>query len=590
MAGEIAAKTWNTVLAAMLTRSPSWTRLEPQSVTGDPASGLAAPVHDPLWLLTRQWQFGEFAGEDAGTPLAVHIDADVTPMSDWQPGDWTAQEPQPARPLAEAPLDVLVEREASAAPPGLRVRAQAGAALVTALRDAGLAAAADAVPANAGLDVDDPDAGPGWAALVAVLAGRAVDAEKAAAALESAPAGALPGWLDGPQRDAIGEVTRRWLDWYRGEVTPPADASSWVGPRLEHRFSVVVGDHALRAPEAADGVADWCSFDVEPVGAVGLPTEPLTHRSVATPLRFAGMPADRFWEFEDAQIDIGALESNPHDLARLLVAECALIYGCDWLNVPVDLPAGSLVAVRTVFYRTTFGETYRVGAPAGPRPTPDEPWRMFVVTSPEKAWDKRAAAAGELSALDGLVVAPATATRVEGPAVEEVLFLRDEAANLGWAVERVIEDPAGDARLRTGERHNEPVDEQHRVAEAELDYLLQTSVPQWWIPYVPRVSGTLDAIQLELARGAMMRFGPGLPPTGAPIRALGRLLTDPDHAVVFDAEIPRQGVRVQRIPMLSRRSDGSYDLWTARRVSSGRGEGRSGLAFDSAVPRPAAEG
>ena len=111
-----------------------------------------------------------------------------------------------------------------------------------------------------------------------------------------------------------------------------------------------------------------------------------------------------------------------------------------------------------------------------------------------------------------------SATRVEGPAVEEVLFLRDEAANLGWAVERVVEDRAGDPRLRVAERHNEPVKAPDRVPGAELDYLLQTSVPEWWIPYVPQVAGAVDVLRLELARRAMMRFGPGLPDDGDPIR------------------------------------------------------------------------
>ena len=53
--------------------SPSWTRLEPQSVTGDPTPGLEARVHDPLWLLCRQWQLGELKGEDAGSPLGVEL-------------------------------------------------------------------------------------------------------------------------------------------------------------------------------------------------------------------------------------------------------------------------------------------------------------------------------------------------------------------------------------------------------------------------------------------------------------------------------------------------------------------------------------
>ena len=30
-------------------------------------------MRDPLWFLTRQWQYGEFEGEDAGSPIDARI-------------------------------------------------------------------------------------------------------------------------------------------------------------------------------------------------------------------------------------------------------------------------------------------------------------------------------------------------------------------------------------------------------------------------------------------------------------------------------------------------------------------------------------
>src|SRR5262245_34437157 len=114
---------------------PAWTRLEPQSATGDPTPGLEARVHDPLWLLVRQWQFGEFQGEDAGTPLKVEVATSSQRVTAWQPGDPTGN--AVARPLpANEPLDPFVEREALPSP-SLRQRAEAGALLVTALAEAG---------------------------------------------------------------------------------------------------------------------------------------------------------------------------------------------------------------------------------------------------------------------------------------------------------------------------------------------------------------------------------------------------------------------------------------------------------------------
>ena len=77
---------------------------------------------------------------------------------------------------------------------------------------------------------------------------------------------------------------------------------------------------------------------------------------MATPLRFTGMPADRYWQFEDGQVNLGRLDAQPHDLARLCVAEFGLIYGNDWLVVPLNVAAGSLIIVTEVAYTDTFGE------------------------------------------------------------------------------------------------------------------------------------------------------------------------------------------------------------------------------------------
>ena len=49
----------------------TFARLEPQPRRGDVTVGAAAPVHDPMWLLARQWQVGEFAGHDGGSPIVA---------------------------------------------------------------------------------------------------------------------------------------------------------------------------------------------------------------------------------------------------------------------------------------------------------------------------------------------------------------------------------------------------------------------------------------------------------------------------------------------------------------------------------------
>ena len=166
----------------------------------------------------------------------------------------------------------------------------------------------------------------------------------------------------------------------------------------------------------------------------------------------------------------------------------------------------------------------------------------------------------------------------DGPPFEEVLFLRDEMANMAGPSSAASQGPSGAARDRGRERD----DARHRqpgpVAAAELDYLLQTGVPARWIPYLPRSSGYRA---IELVQGRIPAADGSLPPP------LGVLLNRADTRVLKDAEIPREGVTVRRQPSVTRLADGTYVRWTTRRTSVGRGGGASGLAFDGARSRKA---
>lgn len=567
-----------------LVKPPTWTRLEPQSTTGDPRPGIEARVHDPLWLVGRQWQLGEFEGEDAGTPLTVRVVTRTVSVDRWSAGDAGA-----VQPLDRERQDLLepwVEREplaAGARGPGLRPRAEAASALLAALDDAGLGAAhRDAFTANCPLDLvatDHPDGehadlDPAWVRLKRLLDGRGMaDGELVAEAFEAAGPGSLPPWLaaaDDGERDALLAVVDPWLGWYRAEVSPPPGGDdAWIGERLEHRFRIGAGDRVLDAPAHGGGDIDWHSFDASvapldpPPDAPPAPAEVReVHALLASPLRYPGMPADRLWEMEDAQVNLGLVEAEPWDLARLLVAEFALTYGNDWLVVPVDVPFGSLTTVESVLYTTTFGERFVVAPTA--KVSPDGRWRMFTITT----------SAGASS--DGLLIAPGAVAVQDGAPIEDVLFLRDEMANMCWAVERGVQGPSGLARDRARE-HDDPAPHgAGPVPRAALDYELQSGLPARWIPYLPRTSGYRA---VELVQGGMPDAA------GDAVLPLGRLLTVGGVKVLKDAEIPREGINVRRQPSMTRRADGSYLRWTTRRVGVGRGEGASQLAFDSAIPR-----
>jgi hypothetical protein len=133
------------------------------------------------------------------------------------------------------------------------------------------------------------------------------------------------------------------------------------------------------------------------------------------------MPAPRWWEFEDAQVDFGGVDAGPEDLARLLLIEFAATYGNDWFVIPIEVDTGSITNVRSLIITDTFG--------GGRYVVPDSratgaSWRMFQLAPDQPG--------PEQSMSNFLFVPPVVLKNVEGPPLEEVVFLRDEMANMAW--------------------------------------------------------------------------------------------------------------------------------------------------------------
>src|SRR5690348_3042393 len=101
-------------LANISIKTPSITgatRLETQPTSVGMLNGLRAPLADPLWLLSRQWQFNEFQGEDAGTPLRVKFGLQGTAVDAFRSGADAQQRPWQPLEAHAAPIETRVEAE-----------------------------------------------------------------------------------------------------------------------------------------------------------------------------------------------------------------------------------------------------------------------------------------------------------------------------------------------------------------------------------------------------------------------------------------------------------------------------------------------
>jgi hypothetical protein len=602
----------------------TWTRLEPYSRSTALDAGLRADVRDPLWMLGRQWQFGELWGEDTGSPVQVALRMDCTPLTRYLPGgvpaSWyatstTTTVAQGQRIDLAVPLETVVERERvrneeAFAP---RLAAEAGLQFLRILAAPALRAAATAavpleIPSGATLDPDTQR-------FLSVMAGRVPDGALLASVLRvvAAPsaldgfkdpykarvAGRVQAWqawlgaLASADRDRVNGAATAFLAWYAALFSEPATsaASAWIPERLEYELAVsapaLQQEVLLTSPEYAEGSLDWYSFDTLAAGSLSAARGDLSDTDVKrervrrvvlpAPVRYPGMPGARYWEFEDARVDFGAIVTGGQQLAHLLLIEFALVSGDDWYVVPIDMPVGSVSTVRWLVVSDTFGERTLVrSAREVDRATGATGWDMFHL-----APDRRRMAGTPRTVPDVFLLAPTLATSLHGTTIEEVLLLRDEMANMAWAVERVVESPLGQPFDRAEAYHRSaPLPPAGGDAAPAPDlpvqyrYRLANEVPGHWLPLLPARMRP-DAPPIALLRGGNPR-GRILEPE--------RTAAGSNPLLIHEEELPRAGARVTREYQYTRWIDGSTHLWVGRRKRAGRGEGSSGLRFDVLEP------
>jgi hypothetical protein len=579
----------------------TWNRIEPRPRSTDFSRSLRAEIRDALWMLTRQWQLGEFEGEDAGSAVLARLSIEATRITRY------AARGGPAVAFTGAPpLETQVERER--VPLDALTRAQMGRRWLRLLVRAGVSQAGQALfrrafafPAVPGPTLADAELyayRPAWQFLAAA-AGRAMDGgalwerirEYGIAATDLVFEGERLGAEDRPRVEA---AQAEFLAWFDRLFSQPGatEPSAWVPERLEYDFACAApepggGQTVLGAEEYAHGRLDWYAFDVDarPEAALGQPAGGLAENDVVrretltfipTAVAFGGMPNARWWEFEDRRTDVGGIDAETTELARLLLAEFTLVYANDWMVVPYRLPIGSLCQVLGLAVVDTFGERTLVRPASHAGGPGQQRWTLFSL-------DARGSGVPDTR----LFLPPIIGKSQEGRPIETVRLVRDEMANMTWAVEARIPDQLGAGRdgfeaaqeLDAVLRRLAPPPAAPPTSGVALRYVAGTTVPMNWIPFIPvHVPGSSREIQLR--RAAMPRLIPGLPQT--PVRARGSVLRPYGDAPysIFEEEVPRAGAVVTRAFQRVRGPDGATFVWLGRRKAVGREARSSGLRFD----------
>jgi len=570
----------------------SWSRLEPQNTEVDIGLTTRARLFDPLWLMARQWQMGEFQAEDAGTPAQARVRATNAMLTRCRFGPMPAntQLVAPVYDPKATPLEAVIERRpmrpGNAGARMLPLAVEAGLHFLRLLEldttgkryRAAFAARYTLQPLN-GDDAVSADAA--TARFMQTMVGRAMDARRLVAAFRTAPG--MPITFDAELAVTPTDVTAMrtlalaWLAWFDGLFAEPAGIGddAWDAPRLEYALTVATRlspdpfDEVSYSADEFDGsLLDWSSFDANAQINMGTaddrPFVSLNETTVPAPITIPGTPAPRFWEMEDARVAYGLMPTAPTDLAQLMMIEYAGSYGNDWYTVPLTVPVGSVTRVDSLIVTDTFGVKSllrRIGDRALPRPF----FSMWQPASIRYAGD-----AVEPPTSNQFFLPPTLGQRIQGEALEDVLLMRDEMANVAWAIERSVENAVEHAKPRyEGADGAAPPGQPPSAPTSRPRYVLASHVAPNWIPLLP--------VQLQSSAGGLLqsrlRRGAVLQPDGSQARhpAQGDVLNARPELLLFDEEVPREGVHITRQRRMARWIDGSLGVdRVARRDRSRR--------------------
>jgi hypothetical protein len=580
-----------------LTRVVAFNRLEARPRTLDFTRSLRAEVRDPLWMLTRQWQFGEFGGEDAASCVTSRIafQHEAIDRVTFRGEKAFPYDPQ------TIPLETRVERERIP----LTVRetggevfsdvlfaVQLGKQFLRMLQDPAVNLAQHyplylkkyplrILPAPvAGKEriVQDADA----EQIQQSVASRVADGVGIWRAVEE---GTHDAWVDSePTADpALKTVAETFAAAVSRKIqrlfTKPDDAndSAWLQNHLEYQFSVAGGPAAnqtqtvLVADQYSGGHLDWHSFDIVKNRRAIFDEEPppVTREEqvesfLPAQVRFKGQPQPRFWEMEETETDFGKIETSATGLLHLMLAEFGLIYSNDWFMLPHPMDINTVCEIRGLLVDDTFGRHTFIRPAGRGRETAWQRWAMFHLTERDELQP----------ATNRFYLVPAVGKVLESAPLERVNFLRDEIANMVWGVESIVPSQTGQGMSGYETLPNETTEPLTTDDEkVKIRYVLGTTVPKNWIPFIAvHAEGSVSEIRLQRAR-----MVGGDPPRGF-------LLREPRSPYfVEEEEVPRAGIFVERSWQRARWIDGRTFLWVGRRKTAGRGEGWSQLVFDQIV-------
>jgi len=366
-------------------------------------------------------------------------------------------------------------------------------------------------------------------------------------------------------------------------------SDAWNPKRLEYNFSIKGGDTELSSQGYLGTDLDWFNFKLKNKGRI----DGISHSKVVnlSPVGFKGMPLPRWWSIEDKRVDLGQIKRTNLNYLSMMLLEFSFIYSNDWFVFPLQHTVGDIRELKKLEVIDSFGIT-SLSEPVIDTQPHKQGWEVFTLSAPTDEQSD-----GRIFYLPNTLY-----SALQSEAYESVSFLRDEMANLVWAIEKKYQ--------KDGEvinRNDEVLDKDDMDQSAEKssttlywDSINQTMVdlsnfpdeqplgsnflsliasyspkkfpPAHWIPYQPQqINKNVGEYNLRRSRTIEdTKLGP---------QYKGRILSESTY--IHEEEIARTGIEINRYYQLALDSKGAVHCWRSRDKKVDTKRALSGMRFDS---------
>lgn len=590
-------------------------RIEGRTRDTNYTEALRLRVHDPLWMLARQWQMGEFRGNNAGSAVSVQCKVNYDDCSK-----------DPIEPITEQinpRIDFIAKIESAIY--YLDLARLVGKKDNDELKEFRIKLVADypidwdavndtLILPDAVTTEEEKRLNKHLLSYAQTYRGKIFDGS------------ALYAYLVKNKKSVDSSIDEKFKKWYKKKYEPLSTTNEhWQKEDLCYEVETNVAGNTFKGDRYQGGRLSWYSFDLEEKAESNSCDNQKTVLSLPTPATFASAPNKRLWQMEDRKVFVGNSVEEPSE-ANSVVMRYTTMYANDWMLFPLETQIGKYITVNGINVIDTFGDEYKIDSSkrAGASENLgkfEEQWQMFTNSSKGNR---------RVSGLNGLYYAPQLAATIEGKPIEEVKVLRDEMANMVWGVENVVPDGCGgtlDAEFYATQLgtivndYNEagiPVHEpdnivfgqntdvvveknDSNVAKAKFSYQLQSSVPFNWIPFIPQRLVTeqakkcpffLGGREMVLRRGKMpcYVYSDGkfnlvpVRPQGSIMRpevTYGKNKEVKETPMVINEEaVQATGIRLTKNYQRTRWIGGQTYQWLGIYKRQAKTEASSGLVFD----------